>query len=255
MGGTDPSTWSYDEHLPALFGGWAGAVMNEELRLIPPVVILPKSTPAGAPQQLQVEGKTVTIPSGSTIGINTVAVHRNPKYWPHEKVRKDGPINPWSHSEHDLDEFKPERWFQKTTGETAADQAFGDSTDADTHVDSTPDTAEALFRPVKGAYIPFSDGARSCLGRRFAQVEILATLAVVFSKYSVELCVDQLATDNEVLKMNQDQRKEVWKRARTEVEYKLRHEMETIITIQLRGEPVRLRLVERGSEWFDFGDE
>jgi cytochrome P450 len=229
--------------------------MNEELRLIPPVVILPKSTPAGAPQQLVIEGKTVTVPANSTVGLNTIGVHRNPKYWPHGKVRKDGPINPWSHPEYDLDEFKPERWFQKTSGEATSNQAFGDSADADTHVDSTPDTAEALFRPVKGAYIPFSDGARSCLGRRFAQVEILATLAVIFSKYSVELCVDQFATEDEILKMDNKQRRQVWKRARAEVEHRLEHEMETIITIQLRGDPVRLRIVDRGNEWFNFEDD
>ncbi len=35
-------------------------------------------------------------------------------------------------------------------------------------VNESADTFECLFRPVKGTYFSFSDGCRSCLGRRFA---------------------------------------------------------------------------------------
>lgn len=51
------------------------------------------------------------------------------------------------------------------------------------------------FKPLKESSIPFSDGYRSCLGRRFSQVEILAVLAVIFRDYSVELAVDQFSSD------------------------------------------------------------
>ncbi|MBE7180982.1 MAG: cytochrome P450, partial [Terriglobus roseus] len=43
-GRDDAAAWDYDRDLTPLFGGLAGAVMNETLRLIPPVVIIPKST-------------------------------------------------------------------------------------------------------------------------------------------------------------------------------------------------------------------
>ena len=40
----------------------------------------------------------MTIPAGCMITLNTAALHRNPRYWPHT-------------SEEDLDEFRPERWL------------------------------------------------------------------------------------------------------------------------------------------------
>ena len=41
--------------------------------------------------------------------------------------------------------------------------------------------------PAKGAFAPFSEGARSCLGRKFAQVEFVACLVMVMRSWSVEL--------------------------------------------------------------------
>jgi cytochrome P450 len=42
-----------------------------------------------------------------------------------------------------------------------------------------------IHKPERGAYIPFSDGMRGCIGRKFAQVEFIATLAVLFREYRV----------------------------------------------------------------------
>ncbi|KAK1017424.1 Cytochrome P450, partial [Friedmanniomyces endolithicus] len=150
-----------------------GAVMNEELRLIPPVVGIPKMSTAGRPQGLQLGGKHVTVPADCNVTLDTVALHRNPKYWPHT-------------SEADLLDFRPERWLVDGGANGHHDHGHGDEAhsnvdeglDFDDGPDKRPDTAPSLFRPAKGAYIPFSDGYRSCLGRRFAQVEILAVLAV-----------------------------------------------------------------------------
>jgi cytochrome P450 len=253
----DPSRWDYDSDLPKLFAGWAGAVMNEQLRLIPPVNTIPKSTAPGSPQPLIIDGKEYIVPENCSIGLHAVGVHRNPKYWPHGPVRKLGAVNANSNPDNDLEEFKPERWLANDKTAAAATDAGNaplsvPSTDG-LAVDTTPDTTSA-FKPPKGAYIPFSDGPRACLGRRFAQVEILATLAVIFSRYSVELAVDEWASVEEVGRMDGEQRAQVWSKARAEVERKMRDEMATIITLQLRGEGVRLRLVERGREWFGAGD-
>jgi hypothetical protein len=83
----------------------------------------------------------------------------------------------------------------------------------------------------------------------------LAALAVIFTKYSVELAVDEWATDNEILEMGEEERREVWDKAKSEVERKLQNEMGSIITIQLRGKPVRVRICERGKEIFDWKDQ
>ena len=36
----------------------------------------------------------------------------------------------------------------------------------------------------------FSEGARACLGKKFAQVEFVAVIAAIFSKFRVELECD-----------------------------------------------------------------
>jgi len=40
---------------------------------------------------------------------------------------------------------------------------------------------------VKGAFVPFSDGWRACVGKNFALVEIAAVLAVLFRDCSVRI--------------------------------------------------------------------
>ncbi|RLM01705.1 hypothetical protein CFD26_109033 [Aspergillus turcosus] len=47
-----------------------------------------------------------------------------------------------------------------------------------------------IHKPVRGAFIPFSDGFRVFLGKKFAQVEFVAALSVLFRDYKVELADD-----------------------------------------------------------------
>jgi cytochrome P450 len=251
---TDPKTWSYDTDLPRLFSTHAGAVMNEVLRVVPPVVMIPKCTLPNTPQPLTVAGKEYIVPENCAIGLSVTGVHRNPKYWPHGKA-----TNKFSRCGTDLDEFKPERWFVTPGEESDSDSEaaasmkkseFRTDDDGDAlSIDATPDTSSSFFKPKRGMYIPFSEGARACLGRRFAQVEILAAIAVIFRMYSVELDVD---SENDVESMSEKERKDVWDQAKGEAERKMREEMGTIITIQLRGKPVKVRIVERGQELFDW---
>ena len=243
LGDKPVSEWDYDADMPKLFGSMCGAVMNEQLRLIPPVVGIPKSTLKGRPQGLQVDGQHVTVPGGSTINISTVGVHRNPKYWPHTSAE-------------DLLEFRPERWLldpSKSNSNTEEDTyAQEEGLDFD-GPDKRPDTAASLFRPPKGAYVPFSEGYRSCLGRRFAQVEILAVLAVIFKTYSVELDVGAYMSDEELEKASEDQKREAWNKADANARDLLKTGMMTIITIQMRKDKVPMRFVRRGAERFKFG--
>jgi cytochrome P450 len=243
LGDKPVSEWDYDNDVPKLFGSMCGAVMNEELRLIPPVIGIPKSTPPGRPQGLQLGGNRVTVPQNCMVTLNTAALHRNPKYWPHT-------------SDEDLLEFRPERWLldpTKSHGSTE-DNAYAEEEGLDFDgPDKRPDTAASLYRPPKGAYVPFSDGYRSCLGRRFAQVEILAVLAVIFKTWSVELDVGAYMTDEEVATASEDEKRKAWGKADANARDLLRNGMMTIITIQMRKDKVPLRFVKRGSERFKFG--
>ncbi|KAJ4375240.1 hypothetical protein N0V83_002326 [Neocucurbitaria cava] len=239
------SEWKYEEHFPKLFGGMAAAVMNETLRLLQPVVNIPKSTAPGRPQQLNLDGQQYMIPGSSHIFLSA-AIHRNPKYWP-------APANASkSHAARDPDQFRPERWLADAN---SADQ-FVDINydDEELRGPSGEDTSAQLFKPIKGSYIPFSDGFRSCIGRRFAQVEILAVLAVIFSQYSVELAVDDYATDGEVERMpvGGKERREVYKKAVDRADNLLKTKAASIITLQLRGVSIPVRLVRRGEERFAF---
>jgi len=242
LGDRPISEWDYDEDVPKLFGSMCGAVMNEELRLVPPVIGIPKSTAMGSPQGLSMQGQHYTVPENCYVTLNTAALHRNPKYWPHT-------------SEEDLLDFRPERWLVDghVNGGT---QHQEDSTEEDLDFDGPDkrsDTAPSLFRPAKGAYIPFSDGYRSCLGRRFAQVEILAVLAVIFKQWSVELDVSMFLREGETEEtLGEARKKEVWEQADARARGLLKNGMMTIITIQMRKGKVPMRFVKRGSERFNF---
>ena len=256
--GRPPSQWDYDQDVPKLFGSMAGAVMNEELRLIPPVIGIPKSTAKGSPQSLIIDGKKCTVPENTLITLNTTATHRNPNQWPTGPPSDpDHPTHPLSNRDNDLEEFKPSRWLLDPTSKPSTTTNIRDQDKIDTEastlgVNTSADTSSSLYRPPKGAYIPFSEGYRSCLGRRFAQVEILTVLALIFSQYSVELAVDAYASDEEVEKMSEKEKREVWEKAKREVERQMREDMGTIVTLQLRKGSIGLRFVRKGRERFDW---
>ena len=44
---------------------------------------------------------------------------------------------------------------------------------------------ETFIEPEAGTFIPWADGPRECVGRKFSQVEFVAVLASLFREYSV----------------------------------------------------------------------
>ena len=247
---------SYEEVIPKLFASMAGATLNEELRLIAPVVGVPKSTPKEKPQSLEIAGKTCTVPADCYIVLDSPAIHRNPNYWPTgPPLDPQKPTHPLSNLDNDLEEFKPERWILNPDAKRSASMPGQeeDKEASELGINTAADTSAALYRPRKGAYIPFSEGYRSCIGRRFAQVEALAVLALIFSQYSVELAVDAYASDEEIEKMDDQAKFEAWTKARDEVNRQMNEDMGSIITLQLRKGSLGVRLVKRGHERFNFG--
>lgn len=241
--GRPPSEWEYDRDLPSLFGGMAGAILAEELRLVPPVVGIPKSTMEGVgPQKLTVGGKECFVPANTYISLCTGAAHRHPDYWPTAKPRLAGghTAHPIANIDNDLEEFRPERWLLSESPDGTTRTADGIPIETlakedDLGVNESSDTSDRLFKPVKGSYLPFSDGYRACLGRRFAQVEVLAVIAVLFQNHSVELAVDKYATDDELKKMNNDEKAEIWHKAAEDVRELMLNGLGVIITLQIRG--------------------
>ncbi|KAL8684182.1 MAG: hypothetical protein Q9224_006540, partial [Gallowayella concinna] len=224
------SEWDYEKDFTALFSTMAGAVLAEELRLIPPVPAIPKCIPANsAPQTLVIDNQKHTIPPSTYINVVSLAAHRNPKTWPAGPPSDpENPVHPTSNTDNDLEEFKPERWLRETA--TSSDLAAGGN-EKDIFTEDAPNTAtgtnasHALHRPPRGAYIPFSEGYRACLGRRFAQVEVLAVLAVVFKEFSVELAVDEYASDEEVDRMGVEEKREIYGKVTRDMQEKMREKM------------------------------
>ncbi|EJT76209.1 hypothetical protein GGTG_06131 [Gaeumannomyces tritici R3-111a-1] len=250
---------SWDQ-VVAMLSGMPGAVVNETMRMMPPVAQIPKH--ASGDQPLIVWAGDVRapvqclVPDGTIVQVVAVSAHRHPRYWPPApgKSGSDGC---------DTDEWVPERWFRPSIAPTAAtptpatattdgDQPGDDDDDNDNEDESDDYMGAIAFRPARGAFIPFSDGARSCLGRRMAQVEMVAALATLIGSHTVELAVDELAAggDDEVNGMDPGQRRELYGRA-SERARRIISEAYSVISLKLQdGARVPIRVVPRGKERF-----
>lgn len=242
LGNTDAETWDYEACLNPLLGSMVGAVINETLRLLPPVVDIPKMVTPAQDQSVTIQGVGHVLPRDSSIGVVIAAAQRNPRYWP----TKPSKI---TNAETDINDFVPERWFQtdSTKGSNTAVES-GDTEDFGGYTGS--DTSAQLYRPPRGSFIPFSDGARACLGRRVAIVELVSALAVIFQKYSIELAVDEWASDEKVANMSQDEKASLYKLAQEKSRETVK-EARSYITLKLHGDKyIPVRLVKRGNERF-----
>jgi cytochrome P450 len=249
---SDPATWQYEDTINAMMASMLGACMNETLRWMPPVPEVPKMVTPHRDQPVILEdGKKVDLPAGANLRLAVIGAHRNPRFWPGKPSRVKG-----REGEDDLDDWVPERWFRSGVigKETANRDAAAAPIIADLagKVETETSTVEEIstqFRPVRGSFIPFSDGSRSCLGRRMAQVEMVAALAVVFQRHSVELAVEEWATDDEVEALSDEEKVALYEKARAKARDTIRTAAQ-IITLKLHGRHVPIRLVPRGQERF-----
>lgn len=249
---SDPETWDYEKNINALLASYIGAVINETLRLIPPVVVTPKRV-ADTDQWLQDEtdGQRHHMPAMMPIMPVISAVQRNKRFWPAlDKTKQEGDAG-------DLDEWLPDRWYLPSPGQDQGQQQSTVEEEEENYGGYQGlDTSPTLFRPVRGSFIPFSDGARSCLGRRIAMVEMVAAMAVMFQKYSVELAVDEWVPggDEEIQKMGVEEKREVYKKVQEKAKDTVL-QAKSVVTLKLTGgRHVPVRFVRRGKERF-VGDE
>ncbi|KAK8010509.1 hypothetical protein PG990_009474 [Apiospora arundinis] len=226
-------SWDYDADCAALLATMPGAVIHETLRLIPPLMSLPKTTARGGHsggQPLEHHGQTVFVPPGTRVNLVIPAAHRNPNYWPG--------------AEEDLHVFRPQRWFLSSPS-TAASKMTATPAD-NSAVPPVP------FRPHKGAYLPFSDGRRACIGRRFALVEAVTALAVLLRHHSIELAVgDPSSADDDAVAleaMGTDERAVLWEAAARKARRMMKEGVNTLSFKAMDSVP--LRFVDRGREMF-----
>ena len=161
--------------VPALLDGYVGAVMNEILRLYGALAALPRSTET--PQSLEVDGKTCLIPGDSIFFVNVSATHRNPKYWPSAAIPEElRHIEALEGKTHPISSFDPSRWLQPDAAPTSTGRA-----------------GRRMKTPSAGTWIPFNEGARSCLGKHFAQVQFCAFIVQLLARHKVELYTPEVA--------------------------------------------------------------
>lgn len=241
VGASDPSTWDYERLIGPLLASHVGACVNETLRLMPPVTGIPKVVTPEQDQPLTIDGKVHVLPAGLACTLVAVCAHRNPRWWPSRPSERTGKGN-------DLDEFLPERWYRAR--KDAEEEKEEDTKGEDYGGFQGSDVSAALYRPVRGSYLPFSDGPRSCLGRRIAMVEMGAVLAVIFQGYSIELDVGEWAGEAEVEGMGAEARREVYRKAQEKSRAVIR-EADSVLTLKLHGgRHVPVRFVKRGGERF-----
>ncbi|KAI1425807.1 cytochrome P450 [Xylaria sp. FL1777] len=244
---SDPATWNYEEKISAMQASMIGAVLNETLRVMPPVVEVPKKTTPTKEQSITIGGVRHTLPPSTYIGLGVIASQRNPRAWPARPSKITGALD-------DLDDWVPERWFRPSLAQDEKHNSDLHETE-DFGGYAGPDTSASMFRPVRGSFIPFSEGPRACLGRRLAIVEVLAAVAYIFQKYSIENAVDDWASNDEVARMDQSQKETLYKKA-LQRSRNIIASSEARVTLKIHsGERVPLRLVKRGEErfvsWFD----
>jgi len=166
----------YERDYQALAEGWCGAMMNETLRCFTPPQIIPRKT--NGPQAITFNNQTYIIPNRVEVYLHTTGLHRNPKYWaPVGKSESDAQTSGY---------YKPERWRIENKNNEAID--YGEE---ESMAPQGKNTEKVFYRPYRGSFLPFSEGPRACIGRKFANVEFVATLSTLFREYSVELEVKE----------------------------------------------------------------
>ena len=217
---SSPQDWSYAKLYPIFATNMVGAVVNETLRVASVLPFLPKTTTGSSPQAVAISGRIHIIPAHTLILINTSATHQHPKHWPQapSSLVSAGMSNP-------VASFNPQYWL----GPRATDPKGLDQPDG-------------FLRPSPGSFVPFSDGGRGCLGKKFALVELYALIVRIFSEYSVEL----VAGEGKQISSRAGL-KEEWVKAKANAESQLIDGVEFDMSLRFKG-ALPITFVRRGQE-------
>jgi cytochrome P450 len=116
------------------------------------------------------DGKELEIPPNTNVYCNSVALHTHPDYWGSNSLS-----------------WVPGRWFKASSLAPPSQENANEIT-------------EEMLQPIRGSYIPWSDGPRVCPGKKFSQVEFVAVLAKLFRTHKVEVVPTQQETPHQARK-------------------------------------------------------
>lgn len=153
MGDRPLKEWNYRADYPRLKR--CLSIMYESMRLYTPVPVL-RWSPDKA-QTITVGERTIHLPAGSMICPSYGSVQTDPRHWGDDSLT-----------------WKPSRWIKGTSDSTASP--------------FEPRSAgnEEFQQPRRGAFLGWAEGMRDCPGKKFSQVEFVATLAVLFREWRVD---------------------------------------------------------------------
>ncbi|CAK4074756.1 unnamed protein product [Aphanomyces euteiches] len=126
------------------------ACIQETLRLFPTVSTLASRVAEHDDSLPTSDGKQIFVPKGTVVAFSTAAMHRNSKYWSQPQV------------------YLPDRFIEGTAA-FAADRALRQG------------------QGMTYFYMPFSAGAKNCIGMRFAMAELQVIVANLLLHYSFRL--------------------------------------------------------------------
>ncbi|RWA14480.1 hypothetical protein EKO27_g558 [Xylaria grammica] len=153
LGKSAPHEWDYTTQFPRLKR--CLAVLYETLRLYTPVPVT-KWTKEKT-QTLNVGDKTLVLPPNTMMCLAYSSLQSDPRWW--------GP---------DSLTWRPSR-FIKPAGDESALGGGKESA-----------KEEEFLQPKRGTFVGWSEGARDCPGRKFSQVEFVATIASLFRDWRVD---------------------------------------------------------------------
>jgi cytochrome P450 len=129
--------------------------MYETLRLYGSVPIIPKY--ANSTAKL---GQYI-IPADTIVHLHVAGVHHDKSYWGDNVF-----------------EFDPKRWFEDLKMADSAKLVWQE-------ISSQQISAKSFLKAHKYEFTPFSEGSRSCLGKRFSEIEFITILSMISQKYIV----------------------------------------------------------------------
>jgi len=199
LGDRPRQEWTVTQDYNALQKGFLGAVQKETLRLYHPAQWNFRRAMVEIPVE-DSQGRPRVIPKNTIVMVNFAATYHDPTRWTQRDIsaarKKELYDSPALY-------FDPYRWLRNEGPETQIP--------------------------------PFGVGPRSCIGKAFAQVEMVAFMATVFKEYSVELVVP-----HDTLQACKGDAMLAWEKTRDSAIRQLREDVKANIAIYLsKGLPVR----------------